>query len=62
VLLIDYVAKEHSAEGRRKIVAQEFSDIDSLRRFYRKEDLSAQAALRVIHVQTASSTSTPRTI
>ncbi|KAI4671461.1 uncharacterized protein J4E88_009126 [Alternaria novae-zelandiae] len=54
VLLIDYVAKEHSAEGRRKIVAQEFSDIDSLRRFYRKEDLSAQAALRVIHVQNAS--------
>ena len=54
VLLIDYVDKEHTAEGRRKIVAQEFSDIDSLRRFYRKEDLSAQAALRVIHVQNAS--------
>lgn len=53
VLLIDYVAKEHSA-GRRKIVAQEFCDIDSLRRFYRKEDLAAQAALRVIHVQNAS--------
>ncbi|USP80094.1 hypothetical protein yc1106_07368 [Curvularia clavata] len=53
VLLIDYVAKEHSA-GRRKIVAQEFCDIDSLRRFYRKEDLAGQAALRVIHVQNAS--------
>lgn len=54
VLLIDYVDKEHTKEGRRKIVAQEFCDIDSLRRFYRKEDLSAQAALRVIHVQNAS--------
>ncbi|EUC42545.1 hypothetical protein COCMIDRAFT_103211 [Bipolaris oryzae ATCC 44560] len=53
VLLIDYVAKEHS-DGRRKIVAQEFCDIDSLRRFYRKEDLAGQAALRVIHVQNAS--------
>lgn len=53
VLLIDYVDKEH-AQGRRKVVAQEFCDIDSLRRFYRKEDLSAQAALRVIHVQNAS--------
>ncbi|KAF2819489.1 hypothetical protein CC86DRAFT_374982 [Ophiobolus disseminans] len=53
VLLIDYVAKEHTGKGRRKIVAQEFCDIDSLRRFYRKEDLSAQAALRVIHVQNA---------
>lgn len=54
MLLIDYVAKEHTTNGRKKIVAQEFCDIDSLRRFYRKEDLSAQAALRLIHVQSAS--------
>ncbi|KAH5139488.1 hypothetical protein HBI56_226600 [Parastagonospora nodorum] len=54
VLLIDYCGKEHSSSGRKKIVAQEFRDIDSLRRFYRKEDLSGQAALRVIHVQNAS--------
>lgn len=54
MLLIDYVAKEHTTEGRKKIVAQEFCDVESLRRFYRKEDLSAQAALRVIHVQNAS--------
>jgi hypothetical protein len=53
VLLIDYVSKEHTTNNRRKIVAQEFHDIDSLRHFYRKEDLSAQAALRVIHVQNA---------
>ncbi|KAH9869191.1 hypothetical protein IAQ61_006396 [Plenodomus lingam] len=53
VLLIDYVDKAHSPEGKMKVVAQEFCDIDSLRRFYGKEDLSAQAALRVIHVQNA---------
>jgi hypothetical protein len=54
VLLIDYVAKDLTGQGRRKIVAQEFSDIDGLRRFYRNESLSQQAALRVIHVQNAS--------
>ncbi|KAF2240883.1 hypothetical protein BU26DRAFT_470142 [Trematosphaeria pertusa] len=54
VLLVDYVAKEHSGEGRRKIVAQEFSDVDSLKRYYKNEALSQQAALRVIHVQNAS--------
>ncbi|KAH8727816.1 hypothetical protein GQ44DRAFT_703022 [Phaeosphaeriaceae sp. PMI808] len=54
VLLIDYIAKEHTGEGRKKVLAQEFGDIDSLRRFYRKEQLSAQAALRVIHVQNAT--------
>ncbi|KAF1939585.1 hypothetical protein EJ02DRAFT_381455 [Clathrospora elynae] len=54
VLIIDYVAKAHTSDGKRKIAAQEFCDIDSLRHFYRKEDLSAQSALRVIHVQNAS--------
>lgn len=53
MLLIDYVDKAHTSGGRRKIAAQEIYDIDSLGRFYRK-DLSAQAALRVIHVQNAS--------
>ncbi|KAI8938981.1 hypothetical protein NX059_004825 [Plenodomus lindquistii] len=53
VLLIDYVDRAHSPHGKMKIIAQEFWTIDSLRRFYRKEDLSAQAALRVIHVQNA---------
>ncbi|KAJ4303717.1 Guanine nucleotide exchange factor lte1 [Kalmusia sp. IMI 367209] len=54
VLLIDYVGKEFLSQGRRKIVAQEFSDIDGLRKFYMNEQLSQQAALRVIHVQNAS--------
>ncbi|KAF2268443.1 hypothetical protein CC78DRAFT_510193 [Lojkania enalia] len=53
VLLVDYVDKEHTKEGRRKIVAQEFQDIDGLRKYYRNEDLSRQSALRVIHVQNA---------
>jgi hypothetical protein len=53
VLLIDYVGKDHTPEGRRKVVSQEFCDVDSLRRFYRKKDLAQQAALRVIHVQNA---------
>ncbi|KAF2746894.1 hypothetical protein M011DRAFT_519517 [Sporormia fimetaria CBS 119925] len=53
VLLIDYVSKEHTSSGRRKIVAQEFSDIDSLHSFYLNQSLSSQAALRVIHVQNA---------
>lgn len=54
MLLVDYVAKSHTNQNRRKIVAQEFSNIDSLRKFYRNEALSQQAALRVIHVQNAS--------
>ncbi|PVI00505.1 hypothetical protein DM02DRAFT_391316 [Periconia macrospinosa] len=54
VLLIDYVARNHIEEGKRKIVAQEFHDLDGLRRFYRNEELSEQAALRVIHVQDAT--------
>ena len=53
MLLIDYVAREHTTEGRRKVVAQEFDDVDSLRKFYASEDLAQQAALRVIHVQNA---------
>ncbi|KAF2878151.1 hypothetical protein BDV95DRAFT_663363 [Massariosphaeria phaeospora] len=53
VLLIDYVAKEYIQGGKRKIVAQEFGDIDSLRRFYKNQDLSQQSLLRVIHVQNA---------
>ncbi|KAL5113519.1 Guanine nucleotide exchange factor lte1 [Pleosporales sp. CAS-2024a] len=54
VLLIDYVGQQHSRQGRKKIVAQEFRDVDSLRRFYQQEDASSsQAALRVMHVQNA---------
>lgn len=52
VLLIDYIAKDHTSHGRRKVVSQEFSDLDSLRRSYRN-DHQKQASLRVIHVQNA---------
>ena len=54
VLLIDYVSRSHITANRRKIVAQEFCDIDGLRRFYANQTLFSQAALRVIHVQNAS--------
>jgi hypothetical protein len=53
VLLIDYVSRDHTEEGRRKIVAQEFHNVEGLRRFYANQDLSHQAALRLIHVQSA---------
>ncbi|KAH6644120.1 hypothetical protein C7974DRAFT_407825 [Boeremia exigua] len=52
VLMIDYIGKRHSPEGKRKVVSQEFRDVGSLRRFYSKKDRSQQA-LRVIHVQNA---------
>ncbi|KAL5430904.1 hypothetical protein PMIN05_009883 [Paraphaeosphaeria minitans] len=54
VLLIDYVDHNHTTQGRRKIVAQEFNHVEGLRKFYQNEELSGQAALRVIHVQNAS--------
>jgi hypothetical protein len=54
VLLIDYVAREYTGQGRRKIITQEFRNVEELRTFYRNESLSKQAALRVIHVQNAT--------
>jgi hypothetical protein len=54
VLLIDYVGKDHLKGVKRKIVAQEFQDIKGLSNFYKNQDLSQQAALRVIHVQNAT--------
>ncbi|KAF2455299.1 cora-like Mg2+ transporter protein-domain-containing protein [Lineolata rhizophorae] len=54
VLLIDYVSRDHTDTGRRKIAAQEFHHLEGLRRFYSNEEYSHQAALRVIHVQNAT--------
>ena len=53
VLLIDYVGKEHTDNGHRKIVAQEFWSLEGLKKFFAKTDRSKEAALRVIHVQNA---------
>ncbi|KAF2739391.1 hypothetical protein EJ04DRAFT_508685 [Polyplosphaeria fusca] len=53
VLLVDYVDQEHTEGGRRKIIAQEFDNINGLRAFYKNQKLASQAALRVIHVQNA---------
>ena len=54
VLLVDYVGKEHTENERRKIVAQEFWNLEGLKKFYDKTNRSKEAALRVIHVQNAS--------
>ncbi|KAF2147083.1 uncharacterized protein K452DRAFT_293563 [Aplosporella prunicola CBS 121167] len=54
VLLVDYVSREHTPDGRRKIVAQEFHDVEGLRKFYSNKDFATQSAMRVIHVQNAS--------
>ena len=54
VLLIDYVGKERTESGRRKIVAQEFWHVGALKKFYAKSDRCKEAALRVVHVQNAS--------
>ncbi|KAF2115493.1 hypothetical protein BDV96DRAFT_81257 [Lophiotrema nucula] len=53
VLLIDYVNRAHTGEGRRKILAKEFWEIDGLKKYYENQNYSHQAALRVIHVQNA---------
>ncbi|KAI9654647.1 MAG: hypothetical protein M1821_005854 [Bathelium mastoideum] len=53
VLLIDYICKLNNENGRRKIVAQEFWDLQGLKKFYAKAARSEEAALRVIHVQNA---------
>ena len=50
--MIDYVDKEHTG-GRRKIRAKECREIGGLKKYYDNQDLSQQAALRVIHVQNA---------
>ena len=54
VYMVDYVKKEHSKEGMRKVAAQEFNSIDSLRKLYANPDRGQEAVLRVLHVQNAS--------
>ena len=53
VYMVDYVKKEHSREGMRKVAAQEFNNIDSLRKLYANPDRGQEAVLRVLHVQNA---------
>jgi hypothetical protein len=53
VLLIDYIGSGYTATGRRKIVSQEFSDLEGLERCYNEKKLAEQTILRVMHVQNA---------
>lgn len=53
VLVIDYVKKSHAKEGMRKVVTQEFDNIQELRRLYANPERGSEAVLRVFHVQNA---------
>ena len=53
VLVVDYVKKDHSKEGMRKVTAQEISSVDGLRKLYASPDRCEEAVLRVIHCQNA---------
>jgi len=51
--MIDYVKKERSKKGMRKVAAEEIHDIEGLRRVYANPDRNKEAVLRVFHVQNA---------
>ncbi|KAI9707077.1 MAG: hypothetical protein M1836_000037 [Candelina mexicana] len=53
VLMIDYVRKDQTREGMRKVTAEEFDDLDGLRRVYDNPSRNREACLRVFHVQNA---------
>ena len=53
VLVIDYIRKDSSKAGNRKVVSQEISSIEALRKLYSNPARNAEAVLRVIHVQDA---------
>lgn len=54
VLVIDYIKKECSKEGMRKVAAQEINNIEGLRKIYISPDRGDDAVLRVFHVQNAT--------
>ncbi|KAL9030471.1 MAG: hypothetical protein Q9196_001415 [Gyalolechia fulgens] len=53
VLVIDYIKKSHAKEGMRKVVTEEFDNIQELRRLYTNPERGNEAILRVFHVQNA---------
>lgn len=53
VFMVDYVKQDHTKEGMRKVTAQEFNNIHSLRKLYASADRGREAVLRVLHVQNA---------
>ncbi|KAL8788453.1 MAG: hypothetical protein Q9213_001676 [Squamulea squamosa] len=54
VLVIDYIKKERSKEGMRKVATQEIDSIEGLRKIYTNPDRGGDAVLRVFHVQNAT--------
>lgn len=53
VLLLDYVSRDFTEDGRRRIFAHEFHDKSQLRGFYANEAKTRHPALRVMHIQNA---------
>lgn len=53
VLVIDYVKRDLTKEGMRKVASLEISDIEGLRKFYDNPTRGGEAVLRVFHVQNA---------
>ncbi|KAL8874051.1 MAG: hypothetical protein Q9174_000556 [Haloplaca sp. 1 TL-2023] len=53
VLVIDYVKREHSKEGMRKVATQEVDNVHGLRKIYTNPERGSEAVLRVFHVQNA---------
>ncbi|KAF2102292.1 hypothetical protein NA57DRAFT_28231, partial [Rhizodiscina lignyota] len=51
VLVLDYVSRDFADDHRRRVLANEYHNIEGLRHFYRHEAPSRNPALRVIHVQ-----------
>ncbi|KAI9801678.1 MAG: hypothetical protein M1833_002360 [Piccolia ochrophora] len=53
VFMVDYVKKDQTKEGMRKVAAEEISDVEGLRRIYDNPKRDREASLRVFHVQNA---------
>lgn len=53
VFMIDYIRQDHTKEGMKKVAAQEFNNIHSLRKLYENAERGQEAVLRVLHVQNA---------
>jgi hypothetical protein len=47
------VSRDFASDGRRRVLTNEFRDVDQLRRFYNAEAPKRTPALRLIHVQNA---------
>ncbi|MCJ1402212.1 hypothetical protein MMC11_005432 [Xylographa trunciseda] len=53
VLVIDYVKKDLTTVGKRKVASQEIHDLEGLRKLYANPAREAEATLRLFHIQNA---------